>query len=365
MMNTTPGFLLPRLCLLATLAVGALAAGRQGADGPGRATESTGSGPTWQRMTPANLDPPPVRIEPEVLDLGDLPPNTKVRTEFRLTNIGTDVLHITAAMSTCHCTVADLPERTIEPGKTISLPITFDSGPYISSQVRDVVIRFHGYARPAAGRVRADTNYGVRARLEFDPPEQRRTGSVTLESVDGEPFTVLSADREPPVFLDGFTPGRDEPRNRYTIQLDLNHYLPEHLPRWFLIELDRSDSPVVDLPIENLEWEPPRKLRPWGFREARMLMGVMPPMASRDVVVTIMNVQEGMLDLIDNVWVDPPIADAAILGMEQTPDGIKVRVRISPKDDARGLLAAELFFSGREHEESVILIGRIADSAGE
>ena len=132
------------------------------------------SGPTYQSMTPGKTEPVPVRIEPDILDLGDLAPNTQVQGQFKITNTGAEPLRIKAAMSTCSCTVAQLTETDIAPGRAIILPVTFDSGKILANQEREVVIRFEGYSRPAAARVRASTNYGVRTTIEYDPPDQRR-----------------------------------------------------------------------------------------------------------------------------------------------------------------------------------------------
>lgn len=329
--------------------------------GPAQRPAVPADGPTWQTVTPPSIDPPPVRIEPDIIDLGDLMPETKVQTEFKVTNIGDKPLKITSAMSTCSCTVAQLGISEIEPGRTIILPVTFDSGKVIADQTRDVIIRFAGYARPAAGKVHARTNYGVRMMVEYDPPEQRRVANITLESVDEQPFRVLSAGGRPPQFLDGFDPLNDAPRNRYIIAQDLAGIPAQSLPLWFVIELDHPTSPIIDLPVENLEWAPERTMRPWSFSERRILLGEMPPMSQKEVVVLLRNVKEGGLDLIRSIWMDPPIAEAAIFGMEQTPDGLKVRVRITPRDDHRGAFVTALSFSALDFDDSITLMGRITE----
>jgi hypothetical protein len=319
------------------------------------------SGPTWQSVTPGRVEPVPVQIEPDVLDLGDLPPNTQVQGEFKITNVGSEPLRIKAAMSTCACTVAQLGETEITPGRAIILPVTFDSGKVLANQEREVVIRFDGYSRPAAARVRASTNYGVRTTVVYDPPDQRRLGVVTLEGVNGHPFRVMSAHGKPPVFVDDFEPGKDVARSAYKVQFDLTGPAPEQLPRYFVIELDHPSSPIIDIPVENLEFERERTLRPWSFSDKRTILGTLPPLSRKDVVVTLQNVRSGGLDLIQNLWVEPPTAEVAILGMEQTETGLNVRLRVAPRDDVRGALVASVFFSGLDHEDSMTLMARIAE----
>lgn len=317
-------------------------------------------GPTYQVVTPSKTEPPPVKIEPEVLELGDLPPDTKVNGEFKLTNTGNEALRIRAAMSTCSCTVTQLTETLIEPGRAIILPVTFDSGKVLAAQDREVIIRYMGYSKSSVARVRANTNYGVRTTVEFTPPEQRRMGVVTLESVDGTPFRVFSADGKPADLLLGEA---GVPGTRFEVKWDLSEYAPERLPRWFIIETDHPTSPMIDLGVENLEWEPERTLRPWYFSEQRVILGRMPPMAQKEIVVTAALIQSGGLDFVRSVWVEPEIAHAEIMGMEQSEDGLKIRVRVTPNADQRGPFVAKVMVSGFEYEDGVTVMGRIADPA--
>lgn len=350
------------LCAAFALVAGAAHAQTAPIPKPQPGQKLPAQGATWQAVEPLKTVPPPVKIEPDIMDLGDLMPNVKVPGEFKITNVGTEPLHITAAMSTCSCTVAQLAERAIEPGQSVVLPIIFESGPVLTNQERDVMIRFQGYSRSAVGKVRASTNYGVRASVEYTPQDQRRIGVVTLTSADAQPFRVLSANGTPPEFLDA---PMNEPRNHYELKFDLSAPHPQQLPKWFVIETDHASSPIIDLPVENLEWEPDRTLRPWSLSESRILLGVMPPMAQKEIVVTVQNVQSGGLDFVKSMWVEPEIAGVAIFGMEQTDDGLKIRLRLTPKDSLRGAFVAKINFAALDHEDSVTLMGRIADPASD
>lgn len=319
------------------------------------------SGPTWQVITPKRTEPVPVRIEPEVLDLGDLRPDVTVPGEFRITNTGSEPLTITAAMSTCSCTVAQLAESGIRPGQTVVLPITFYSGKTLANQEREVVIRFEGYSKPAAARIRASTHYGVRTTIHYEPPDQRRLATVTLETPDGVPFRVLSANAQPPEFVDGFNPTTDSPRNRYIVAFDLAGTPPELLPRWFVYELDHTESPIVDIPVEDRETVEDRMLRPWSFNEKRLLLGTLPPLVATEVVLTLDRVNGGGLDFVRSIWLEPAIATASIFGMEQTDNALRIRVRIEPLEEFRGPFVTTLHIANDEHQEGITLMGRIAE----
>ncbi|MDX2115682.1 MAG: DUF1573 domain-containing protein [Planctomycetota bacterium] len=321
-------------------------------------------GPTWQERTPPNTNPPPVVIEPNPIDLGDLPPNTKVTAEFRVTNRGESPLTLISAMSMCWCTVTSPSDMVLDPGETIQIPVTYDSGPVVGWAERQVLMRFEGYSKNAVGRVQADTNYGVRARVTFDPPEQRRLAVVALESVDGAAFSVLSVNGGAPDFVDGFEPGRDTPRARYQIGWDLSALAADKLPLWFVVETDHPTSPIIDLPVENMEWEPPRRGRIWTFTGANANVRRVEPGGFADVTLTLSGAPGAPMDAIERIEVDPPVADVRIMGMAAADTGgLKVRLRVTPNRDHRGLLLANVYVVASGHEESFMLMGRVVPAA--
>lgn len=320
------------------------------------------SGPTWQEMPRGRLEPPPIKVEPAVMDLGDMLINTKGGGTFRLTNTGTETVWIEAVMSVCWCTAAEPATREIPPGATVDVPATFDSGPYIQTAQREIQVRFHGYTRGVGLPIRANVHYGIRASVEFTPNDQRRIGRVTLEHPGGTPFDVFSADGQPPAFLEAFDPERDDPRSRYVIAWDLSKYEAQKIPPFFTVETSDDASPMIDLPVENFEWEPPRGLMPWRFNDARVLLGRMDPATNKDIVVTLGPFTGSSLDAIEDVWVEPPVADVSVMGTEATPTGLKVRLRVAPRSGFSGALFAAVQFSIGAYQERFWMIGRVAPS---
>ena len=318
------------------------------------------SGPTWRELETTNAELPPVRVEPPVLDFGDQPVDTVVSGSVRLVNTSDKRLVIQGMTPTCRCTVASIESTTIEPGQSINVTINFDSGPYIHVARRDIPVRFAGYSRMVAMRVAAIVHYGVRAEVRYDPPEQRRIGAVRLESPGGEAFSVLSANLRPPVFLDGFDPERDDPRATYTIEWDLGEYEPEKIPSFFVIETDHPTAPIIDLPVENPEFEPVRMPQPWSFGLSRVLLGRMDPMTYKDVVVTMSPFTTSALDAIQEVFVDPPVAEARVMGTEVAQGLLRVRLRILPEASVRGALFASVRLSAAEHQSQFWIMGRVA-----
>lgn len=318
------------------------------------------AGQTWMEVTPMSSDPVPVLIEPEVHDLGDLPPNTTTLVEFRVTNMGEQTLRLKGVMSTCSCAVPKLDIKEIEPGQMIVLPVSFYSGNNIVTQDREVIMRFEGYGKSAAPRIRASTNYGIRPAVEYTPPAQRRVGVVTLRATDEVPFRVVSANLRAPVAIEGgVEPG--SPAVEHSIRFDLSDPLAEDLPEWFVIETDHARSPLIDLTVENLEWAPPRMFRPWDFSDRRLVLGTLPPGADKDFTIRMRRVKEGGLEGIQNIWVDPPVADVRLMGMEQREDGIHMRLRLSPKEGHRGVLFAYVGMTAFDHDEKFAVIATVVD----
>lgn len=318
------------------------------------------SGPTWQAMDQGSTAPPPVRIEPPVIDLGDVPPETKVSTEFRIFNTGSDPLMIEAVMSTCQCTAGEPDSYEILPGQSVRVGVTFAAGMYLEDPRRQVIVRLRGYSRSTGVELLANVNYGVRTHVDYDPPDQRRVGAVTLTSTTGEVFDVLSVDGRAPRFVDGFDPERDDPRPRYIVAWDLTAYEADKIPPYYIIETTHPTSPIIDMVVENLEYEPPRMPRPWMFDKHRVLLGRLEPQTSTDLVFTLAPYTGTGLEAIDDFWIEPPLAEVRLMGTQALPTGLKARVRITPLPGTRGVLAARVRFAMDGHQDECWVLGRIA-----
>jgi hypothetical protein len=69
---------------------------------------------------------PKLTFDKSSFDFGSIKNNEKVTAEFSLTNTGKSDLEIRMTKVNCACTVADLEKKTIKPGESIPLKITFD-----------------------------------------------------------------------------------------------------------------------------------------------------------------------------------------------------------------------------------------------
>jgi hypothetical protein len=73
---------------------------------------------------------------------------TKVNYTFIFTNIGDQVLEVPGAQGSCHCTTAGDWTRRVEPGKTGSIPVTFDSTGFSGQISRTVTVQCNDKTQP-------------------------------------------------------------------------------------------------------------------------------------------------------------------------------------------------------------------------
>lgn len=69
--------------------------------------------------------PPKIEITPTSYDFGIIP-YTKVETDFQVRNAGGSTLEITSVSTSCGCTTAAIESKTILPGESTRLHVTFD-----------------------------------------------------------------------------------------------------------------------------------------------------------------------------------------------------------------------------------------------
>lgn len=318
------------------------------------------SGKTYEVRRPPQSSPPPIEVQPGEIDFADVMPESHNITSVTLVNRGTEPLKVTDIRTSCNCTTTDLPTRVLMPGEPVQMEAALDADKFMGKMRRNIVIFCEGYAQPKQIYVNCWVNYGVRTIVRYDPPGQFRTGEMSLESADGTPFTVLAANGEAPVFADGFDPTTDEPRASYTLRVDLASIPESDLPKWYLVETDHPTAPVIDVRVMGVEQE--RTRRPWHVSHERLLLWRLSPGTSTEKTITLQNLLGSPLDIIDDISCDDPRVQVDVLGMTITSSGLKVRLRVRPDVEYRGLINARLTIEARDHREVIDLIGRVAEA---
>lgn len=82
---------------------------------------------------------PTLKAEFPIHDFGCVPEGSLVYHKFLLRNVGDELLTISNVVSSCGCTVPSLPRRTLEPGASVSLQVTFRSEGYGGLAVTETI----------------------------------------------------------------------------------------------------------------------------------------------------------------------------------------------------------------------------------
>lgn len=70
---------------------------------------------------------PSIQFDKETHDYGTIKNGADGTCEFKFTNTGKEPLLITNARGSCGCTVPDWPKEAIEPGKSSSIKVSYDT----------------------------------------------------------------------------------------------------------------------------------------------------------------------------------------------------------------------------------------------
>jgi hypothetical protein len=84
---------------------------------------------------------PLIRVEPEGFDFGNVLPGKTLRKEFTIRNFGNAPLELENVSTTCGCTAALAGAKTVEPGGSTPLAVTFQTRRFTGKVERKVLVR--------------------------------------------------------------------------------------------------------------------------------------------------------------------------------------------------------------------------------
>ncbi len=202
-------------------------------------------------------DPAPVVFDPPAVDLGYILPNQTVNTIIQVRNIGDKPLKITLVKPSCTCTTLDdLTGTVIPPGESVPLTAQLKARSKPSPMTSSITFLFEGYLESSKVSISAQVARPIRTIPQaFNLATGELSGHIVVESIDGRPFTISAANRQPPEYI-GFDPATDEPRNGYVLQWDVSQYTQQTMPGWWMIETDHPDCPLVDVWVRH-KWNMP------------------------------------------------------------------------------------------------------------
>jgi hypothetical protein len=83
---------------------------------------------------------PRIRFAEPIFDFGKVDSGTMVKHDYIFTNIGTQTLEVTNVRPGCGCTTANTWDKTVEPGKTGTIPIQFNSAGYGGNVLKTITV---------------------------------------------------------------------------------------------------------------------------------------------------------------------------------------------------------------------------------
>lgn len=192
----------------------------------------------------------PIRLEPSRFDLGVVAPGSVHRRTFRIVNDGPMQLRVRAASPSCRCTtVTDVVGKTIPAQGSLELEAQFDAPKTPGVKDATVNIVLDGAPRPLVATISGDVTLPIRVEPPFvDALAGKVGGTVRLTSIDGRPFTILSAGGRPPVFAD---PAPTGPAAAQSINWTTAGLACEKMPLWWIVVTDHPDCPIVPLRIRH------------------------------------------------------------------------------------------------------------------
>lgn len=297
----------------------------------------------------------PVKANPASLDAGLVAPNTDVKFEATLLNTLDRPVRCVRSAPSCTCTTVDMLGKEIPAGGTLRVPLSMRTSGATGEKTAQVVLMFEGVPGLVELSIRAEVTYPVRAYQVNPGPDgkPRRDpfinaydikanvrGEVTVESVDGKPFRVLSVAGAAPEFI-GFDPAAGGPRESYRVRYDFSALPCERVPKYLVVETDRPDARLVDLRVRH---ECTRINPAFGFAQYRENLGIMAPGETRIVEVEIKHANGVRIDGVAST--DPRLEARVADAKPGADDGLLVRVALTARPDASGFLLAPLRFTG-------------------
>lgn len=303
--------------------------------------------------------PAPVVFDPPAVDLGYILPNQTVNTIIQVRNIGSEPLKITLVKPSCTCTTLDdLAGTVIPPGESVSLTAQLKARTKPSPMTSSVTFLFEGYAESSKVLISAQVARPIRTipQIFNCAPDQPLSGQVVVESIDGRPFTISAADRQPPEYIN-FDPATDEPRNAYVLQWDVSQYTQQTMPGWWVIETDHPDCPVVDVWVRH-EWNRPkgRTARRWRLGTEHVVIDGIDAGESGEFTVEIAKLGRDDIHLVQSLSNE---FDAELVSIQRDGADTEATVRITPAAGHHGLLYGTIQFISTAHSQKLTVIGTV------
>jgi hypothetical protein len=275
---------------------------------------------------------PPIRLEPPVLDFGFVPPSSASTGVVKLVNPTDQPLKILAVQPSCKCTtISDLEGKTIPAGGSLDLEATLDAAAAPGPKKAQIRVLVDGYTQVVVVELKAEVALSVRVTPPYINAVEgkNQSGRLVVQSTDGKPFRICSTHGMPPRYV-GFDPATDEPRSQYLVEYDVAD-LGDRIPRYWVVETDRADAPLVDVLLRHERSFPNFNIR---MKDYRISAGVVPVGGSGEFKIRLENRTDPVTTAISRSPAGKVEFVSEAVGEEET----EVTLRLTPAAGTEGFL---------------------------
>lgn len=300
---------------------------------------------------------PPITLDPPILDFGIVPPSETKSGVVKLINTGTKPLEILTVQPSCKCTtLEDISGKVIPVGGFIELKTEMKAQSSPGSKRAEVKVLVDGYTQVVNILLRNEVSLPVRVSPAYlnVVPGQPESGRLVVESIDRQPFRICSVGGKPPVLV-GFDPSKDEPRNQYLLDWDFKRDFPEgKAPRYWLIETDRADAPLIDIYVRHESTFPKVAFK---FSDYRYTFGRMEEGKSYEFTVEVSEIADG--ERIVTAATTKSNAKLDFLGTESDGTHTKIKLRVTPNPGVVGLTYVPFTIYSNKRQQELTVWGQV------
>ena len=306
-----------------------------------------------QRPVPErSTTPSTVVASPTNLDLGFMRPNQNAVGTVTLRNTGTEPVRVVAVTPSCKCTTTtDIVGTEIPAGGTATFDATLEGAPVPGVRTSTIRVLVEGSPAPIEIKVKGEVSQAVRAIPAYlnCVGSKNLSGRVVVESIDKQPFRILSAHGSEPA-IGGWT-AADEPRSTYLLSYDLGDGTRD-LPSFWIIETDHPDSPLVDLKVRHESVAAKLSSRLADYRASA---GRIAPGAKGSVTFTSLDPQEPILSAESL----SPDATLEVERVDAVEGGTRATITVKPRDGYEGVLIVPATLSMATKSQEVLIFGTV------
>lgn len=300
---------------------------------------------------------PPITLDPPLLDFGIVAPSVTSEGVVKLINTGTRELEILAVEPDCKCTtLEDFSGRKIPVGGYLELRASMKAASAPGGKRASLKVFIDGYSQLVTVPLRNEVSLPVRVSPAYlnvvrDEP---KTGKIVLESIDGKPFRICAVGGKPPNLV-GFDPAKDEPRSQYVLEWDFNRdFEPNKAPRYWIIETDRADSPLVDVFVRHESTMPRPVLKMTDYRHT---FGRIEQGASVEFVAEISELPDG--ERIAAAASSTPDAKVELVKTEIKDKQVSMTFRLTPAAGIEGILYVPFTIYTNSRSQDLTVWGQV------